>query len=58
MSDNLNIKGPQDPNTINLHQQHEISYWTKTLGVSEEKLRNAVNAVGNSVAKVKQHLGL
>ncbi|WP_306602506.1 DUF3606 domain-containing protein [Azonexus sp.] len=56
MSDNLKIKGPQDPHTINLNQPHEVDYWTEKLGVTEQQLRNAVGAVGNSVQKVEDHL--
>ena len=56
MTDNLKIKGPQDPKTINTHQPHEIEYWSKTLGVSKERLLAVVRQVGNSVDAVKLHL--
>lgn len=57
MPDNTKIPGPQDPNTINLDQKHEITYWTQTLGVTEARLRAAVAAVGNKVADVRRYLG-
>lgn len=56
MPDNLRIKGPADQNKINVHEPHEVQYWTKTLGVTPAQLRSAVNAVGVSVAKVKEYL--
>jgi hypothetical protein len=49
--------GPKDLSRINLSEDQEMRYWTKTFGVSERNLRNAVFVVGNSTDKVKQHLG-
>jgi hypothetical protein len=57
MSDNLGRTQPEDPTKINLHQEWEIRYWCKVLGVTEAKLREAVRAVGNSVAAVRRYLG-
>ncbi len=56
MTDDLKIKQPQDPKTINTHQDHEMSYWSKTLGVSADKIKEIVREVGNSVDKVKDEL--
>ena len=56
MSDNLKITQPEDPQKINLNQSWEISYWTKTLGVSEDKLTLAVKAVGVMVTDVRDWL--
>jgi hypothetical protein len=56
MPDNLKIKQPQDPKYINIHEEWELAYWSKELGVTKEKIKEAVNAVGTSVAKVKQYL--
>lgn len=56
MADNLKRRRPEDPTKINLSQSWEVDYWTEELGVSESKLRKAVEAVGTSVAKVKQWL--
>jgi len=56
MPDNLKIKQPEDPTKINVNQQWEIDFWTKTLGVSETQLRNAVRAAGPFVRDVKKHL--
>lgn len=58
MSDNLDITSPEDPTKINIHQDWELDYWSKTLGVSEEEIIIAVNTVGVMVANVKNHLGI
>ncbi|MCY0992176.1 DUF3606 domain-containing protein [Nannocystis sp. ILAH1] len=56
MSDNPKITGPQDAKFINLNQEHEVRTWTKSLNTTPEKLREAVEAVGTSVERVKEHL--
>ena len=56
MADDLNNRGPQDRTRISLTEQHEVSYWTQALGVSEEELRRVVGKVGNSAAAVKAAL--
>ncbi|MCX8840418.1 MULTISPECIES: DUF3606 domain-containing protein [Vibrio harveyi group] len=58
MPDNLKRTQPEDPKKINLAQAWEVDYWTKALGVSEARLRQAVKAVGVMVSDVKIHLGL
>jgi hypothetical protein len=57
MADDKTKRGPPDTQRINVNEPYEVSYWTKTLGVSEQKLRDAVRAVGVSVAAVRRHLG-
>lgn len=57
MTDNLKRRQPEDPNKINVNQSWEISYWSDALGVSEQKLRAAVAAVGPLVKDVKKYLG-
>jgi 3-oxoacyl-[acyl-carrier-protein] synthase III len=49
-------KGPQDRSKINMHEDYEVKYWTKELGVSKEKLQKAVDKVGNSAAAVRKEL--
>ena len=56
MSDDLTKKRPQDATKINLGQQWEIDYWTKTLNTTESKLSLAVQKVGTSVSAVKEYL--
>ncbi len=58
MSDNLKIRRPLDAKKINVNETWELDYWTKTLGVSADRLRQAVRAAGPMVDDVKRHLGL
>lgn len=57
MSDDLTNRGAQDRSRIAMGEEHEVRYWTQQLGVSREQLQQAVDAVGNSAEKVRQHLG-
>ena len=56
MSDNLQRRGPEDPQKVNLNQSWEVAYWPAALGVSEQVLRVAVQNVGTSVDAVKTWL--
>lgn len=58
MSDNLKIKRPLDAKKINVNEPWELDYWTKTLNVSADRLRQAVRAAGPMVDDVKRHLGI
>jgi hypothetical protein len=56
MADDLKQTGRQDDQRINVEQDHELSYWSKELGVSRERLRQAVEQAGPLVKDVRQHL--
>lgn len=56
MPDSLKIRRPLDAKRINMNQDHEVDYWTRTLGISELYLRIIVNKVGDSVTAVKKYL--
>jgi hypothetical protein len=56
MGDNLQIKGPADSSRINIREPWEVAYWTKTLGCSESKLKQAVAAVGVMAKDVREWL--
>lgn len=58
MPDSLKIRRPLDAKRINMNQDHEVDYWTRTLGISELYLRIIVNKVGDSVTAVKKYLGI
>ena len=45
-----------DRELISLAKPHEVRSWTESLGVTEQQLRAAVAAVGNSVEKVRGYL--
>ena len=57
MADDLHKKGPPDRNRISLSEKWEVDYWTEALGVSEDKLKQAVAKHGNSAKKVREALG-
>ena len=57
MSDDLKNSGQQDRSRINVHEEHEVRYWTEALGVSREELERAVKQVGVSASAVREHLG-
>ncbi len=50
--------GANDRDRISLNEPHEVRYWTHALGVSEERLREAVQRAGHSAAKVRLELGM
>lgn len=54
--DDLSKKGQQDRSKINMHEEHEVRYWTKHLNVTKEELQYAVNKVGNSASAVRKQL--
>ena len=56
MADDLKQTGKPDDQRINVEQEHELSYWSKELGVSREELRDAVQQAGPVVKNVRQHL--
>ena len=56
MSDDKSKKGSQDRSRINLNEDYEVRYWTKRFGVSEEKLRAAVEKAGVSAEAVEREL--
>lgn len=56
MADDKSKTGGQDRKRINLNEDYEVRDWTKSLGVTEQQLRDAVKAVGDSAEKVREHL--
>jgi Protein of unknown function (DUF3606) len=55
--DNLTKKGTSDRSKINMHEDYEVKYWTKALGVTKDKLAKVVAKVGNSASAVRKELG-
>jgi 3-oxoacyl-[acyl-carrier-protein] synthase III len=53
---NLKIGNEQDRSKINMHEPHEVQYWSKHLKISREQLQKAVDKVGNSAAAVRKEL--
>jgi hypothetical protein len=56
--DSLTKKDQRDRSKVNMHEDFEVKYWTKELGVSREELQKAVDKVGNSAAAVRKELRL
>jgi hypothetical protein len=54
--DSLSRRARPDRSKINMHQSFEVKYWTRALGVSKERLQEAVEKVGNSAAAVRKEL--
>ena len=56
MADDLNERDLRDRSRINVNQPHELTYWSRKFGVSQDEVRNAVQQVGPMADKVQQHL--
>jgi hypothetical protein len=54
VSDNPQDRGPQDRSRVNVHEAHEVRYWTLELGVSPEELKDAVAQIGPMVTDLRQ----
>lgn len=54
--DDLGKKGQTDRSKINMHEAHEVKYWTRQLGVSRDQLQAVVDKVGNSATAVRKEL--
>ena len=50
-------KTAADRRRINIHQDHEVRYWTEKFGVSASELKRAVMKVGVVVDDVARTLG-
>jgi hypothetical protein len=56
MSDDLKNRGPADRSRVNVKEPSEVKYWRKQFGCTEQQLRQAIAAAGDSAAKVSQYL--
>ena len=56
MSDDKTQAHGQDRERINIHEDYELRDWSKSLGVTQEKLKEAVQAVGDRADKVREYL--
>ena len=56
MPDDRSKKGSQDRNKISLSEDYEVRYWSQKFGVTPERLRAAVQKVGNSAQAVEREL--
>lgn len=56
MVDDRSKTGKPDRDRINIHEPYELRDWARHFGVSEQKIRDAVAAVGVMVKDVERHL--
>ena len=56
MSDDKS-KTVADRKRINVHEDHELRYWSHRLGVSRDQLKRAVSKVGVMADDVARELG-
>ena len=56
MSDDKTKSGGQDRTRIDTNQDYEVRDWSKKFGVSADKLKAAVKAVGSNAKDVEAHL--
>ena len=56
MPDDKSKRGGQDRTRIDVSEAYELRHWTKTLGVSEDELKAAVNKVDDRAAAVAIYL--
>lgn len=56
VADNKSNTGSPDRDRINMSEDYEVRDWSESLGVSRERLQEAVDAVGSSAAKVRDYL--
>jgi len=47
----------RDRDRINRNEPYEMEYWTRTLGVTKDKLLREIDAVGVMVEDVRGYLG-
>jgi hypothetical protein len=57
MADDLKNRGAQDRSRVNIHEDHEVRYWTQKWSVTKEQLVAAVGKAGVSVDAVAKELG-
>jgi len=55
MADDTSKRGGQDRTRINLSEDYEVQYWTKSLE-SRERLEELVREHGNSVENIREAL--
>jgi len=57
MSDDKSKSQGQDREQINVAQDYELRDWAKSLNTTPERVKEAVQAVGDRVDKVREFLG-
>ena len=56
MSENLYMRQPEDYKKVNIRHPWELDYWVEELEVSEQRLKDAVEAAGIMASDVRAWL--
>lgn len=56
--DGLTRKERPDRSKINMNEADQVKSWAHALGVTKERLQQAVDKVGNSAAAVRKELAM
>jgi hypothetical protein len=56
MSDDRSKAHGQDRERINIHEDYELRDWAKSLKTTPERVKEAVQAVGDRADKVREYL--
>jgi hypothetical protein len=56
MADDTKKRDYRDSDRINVHEDYELRYWTKELGVTPERLKQTVEKVGVMATDVRKAL--
>ena len=56
MADDTTNRGQQDRIRVNIHEEHELEYWTKRFDCTRGELVQAVKRVGVIMADVEKAL--
>jgi hypothetical protein len=56
MADDTSNRGQQDRIRVNIHEDHEVRYWTEKFGCTRKELEAAVGKVGVMAADVEKAL--
>lgn len=57
MSDDKTRSQGQDRERINVNQEYELRDWARSMNTTPERLKEAVQAVGDRADKVREFLG-
>ena len=57
MPDDTTQSSGQDRQRINVNQEYELRDWAKSLNTTPERVKEAVQAVGDRADKVREYLG-
>jgi hypothetical protein len=57
MADDLSKRHGQDRERINVHEDYELRGWAKSRHTTPERVKEAVQAVGDRADKVREYLG-